>query len=319
MKRAWPYQEAEGLRNRLKDTTPRTVTFETGFGASGLPHIGTFSEVARTTWVRKAFEEMTGSSTRLIVFSDDMDGLKKVPLNMPNVEMLKLQVGKPVCTIPDPFGEMESFSAYMNRKLKEFLSAYGFDFQFQSAFDAYSSGQFDPGLRRLIERVEEVRNVILPTLGEENRDAWSPFFPICEECGRIYSTRVSRYFPEEAVVDYICDVATGEIPGCGNTGSVSILGGRAKVGWKVDWALRWFTYGIDYEMYGKDLIESAKLSAKILRILGGRPPQGLVFELFLDEKDKVTLGQSTRLPLEGGLHQFRTGGSERCSPLNSSS
>ena len=294
MKRAWPNQEAERLQNRLRDTTPRTVTFETGFGASGLPHIGTFSEVARTTWVRKTFEKMTGCPTELIVFSDDMDGLKKVPLNMPNAEMLEQHVGKPVCAIPDPYGELESFSAYMNRRLKEFLSTYGFDYRFQSAYDAYNSGQFDPGLRRLIERVEDVRNVILPTLREETRGNWSPFFPICEKCGRVNSTRVAGYHADEAGVDYVCDVPTGGVPGCGHAGSVSILGGKAKVGWKVDWALRWFTYGIDYEMYGKDLIESAKLSIKILRILGGRPPQGLVFELFLDEHGKKiskSLGQ----------------------------
>jgi lysyl-tRNA synthetase, class I len=288
---SWPFTEAGSLADRVRAAGGTGAVFETGFGPSGLPHIGTFAEVARTTWVRHAFERLTGMKSRLIAFSDDMDGLRKVPLNLPNQDMLLSNLGKPLCTIPDPFGEAESYSGYMNRKLKEFLDAYGFDYQFQSSRQAYTSGHFDEGLRILLRKVGEVRNVILPTLSEENRETWSPFFPICEHCGRVYSTHVTAYHPDESALEYVCDQETGTgtagaRPGCGHRASASVLGGKVKVGWKVDWALRWYCYGVDYEMYGKDLIESAKLSARIVRIMGKKPPIGLVYELFLDEEGK---------------------------------
>jgi lysyl-tRNA synthetase class 1 len=288
---SWPFAEARALLERVGAAGVPVATFETGFGPSGLPHIGTFAEVARTTWIRHALEHASGMKSRLIAFSDDMDGLRKVPLNMPNQEMLLRHLGEPLFTIPDPFGEAESYSGYMNRKLKEFLDAYGFEYQFQSSQQAYSLGHFDEGLTLLLRKVDEVRNVIIPTLSEENRETWSPFFPICASCGRVYSTRVTAYHAEDLTLEYLCDQETGSgtagaRPGCGHRAVTSVLGGKVKVGWKVDWALRWYSYGVDYEMYGKDLIESAKLSAKLVRLLGKKPPIGLVYELFLDEEGK---------------------------------
>jgi lysyl-tRNA synthetase class 1 len=285
---SWPFGEAELLKRRYPAPPPagKPVTFETGFGPSGLPHIGTFAEVARTTWVRRAFEELSGWPTRLVAFSDDMDGLRKVPLNMPNREMLEEHLGEPLCRIPDPFGERESYSGYMNGKLREFLDGYGFDYQFQSSSEAYGRGDFDEGLSLLLARVEEVLAVITPTLGEEKRAGWSTFFPICERCGRVYSTTVTGYHPQENTIDYVCDQAVGKRAGCGHRATTSVFGGRVKVGWKVDWALRWYSYEVGYEMYGKDLIESARLSGRLLRIMGRQPPVGLFYELFLDEEGR---------------------------------
>jgi lysyl-tRNA synthetase class 1 len=284
--RSWPFQEAAQIVKRRHPNGDRPVLFETGFGPSGLPHIGTFAEVARTTWVRRAFEHQTGIPTRLLAFSDDMDGLRKVPLNLPQSEMLETHLGKPLHSIPDPFGEQDSFSGYMNHKLREFLDTYRFDYEFQSSSEAYRRGDFDEGLQILLDKVEEVRQLIVPTLGEDKRMAWSPFFPSCPQCGSVYKTRVTGYHPERQSLDYVCDGELGSARGCGADGELSVLGGQVKVGWKVDWALRWFTYEVDYEMYGKDLIDSARLSGRIVRLMGKQPPVGLTYELFLDEEGK---------------------------------
>ncbi|MBD3308898.1 lysine--tRNA ligase [candidate division KSB3 bacterium] len=284
--KSWPFKEAQKLQKRFKAPPAQPVKFETGFGPSGLPHIGTFAEVARTTWVRHAFEQLTHWPTQLIAFSDDMDGLRKVPGNMPNPEMLAEHLGKPLCHIPDPFGQCESYSAYMNQKLQEFLDAYNFEYTFQSSYEAYTRGDFNAGLSLLLQHVEEVKAIILPTMSEEKQQDWSPFFPICEQCGRIYSTRVVGYHPENDTIDYSCDRQEGLVQCCGHQGTTSIHNGHVKVGWKVDWALRWYSYDISYEMYGKDLIESAKLSGKIERLMGKQPPNGFFYELFLDEEGR---------------------------------
>jgi lysyl-tRNA synthetase, class I len=283
---SWPFKEAQKLQKRFKTPPAGPVRFETGFGPSGLPHIGTFAEVARTTWVRHAFEHLTNWPTQLIAFSDDMDGLRKVPLNMPQQEMLQEHLGMPLCRIPDPFGQCESYSGYMNQKLREFLSAYGFDYTFQSSCEAYQRGDFNAGLAVILQHVEAIKGLILPTLGEEKRATWSPFFPLCERCGRVYSTRVVGYHPETNTLDYICDRAEKGCKACNYEGTTSIFDGRVKVGWKIDWALRWYSYEIAYEMYGKDLIESATLSGKIERLMGKQPPNGFFYELFLDEEGK---------------------------------
>jgi len=281
--KSWPFKEALKLQKRHMEPPERPVRFETGFGPSGLPHIGTFAEVARTTWVRQAFEFQTGWPTELIAFSDDMDGLRKVPLNMPQQQMLRENIGKPLCHIPDPFGECESYSAYMNQQLKRFLENYGFDYTFQSSEEAYTRGDFNEGLAIILKQVEDIKAIILPTMSVEKRRDWSPFFPICQKCGRINSTRVTDYHQNENTIDYACDREDGALKNCGHKGTTTIFNGAVKVGWKVDWALRWFSYGIGYEMYGKDLIDSAKLSGKITRVMGKQPPTGLFYELFLDE------------------------------------
>jgi lysyl-tRNA synthetase class 1 len=284
--KSWPFTEAQKLRKRYPEPPDIPVRFETGFGPSGMPHIGTFAEVARTTWVRYAFEFLTRWPTQLIAFSDDMDGLRKVPINLPRQEMLVENLGKPLCHVPDPFEECESYSAYMNNKLKEFLGSYKFDYVFQSSYEAYTQGHFNDGLAIILQKVEEVKSIILPTLSEKKRSNWSPFFPICDRCGRIYSTRVTAYHPEKNTIEYNCDREEGLVKSCGHKGTTSIFDGRVKVGWKIDWALRWYSYDIGYEMYGKDLIESAKLSGKIVRLMGKKPPTGLFYELFLDEEGR---------------------------------
>ena len=284
--KAWPFQEARQILKKRAAKDDRPILFETGFGPSGLPHIGTFAEVARTTWVRQAFVHLTGRPTRLLAFSDDMDGLRKVPLNLPQGDMLAQHLGKPLHAIPDPFESSTSFSGYMNDKLREFLDIYGFDYEFQSSHQAYSRGDFDEGLAVLLDRVEEVRALILPTLREENRAEWSPFFPVCPRCSSVSATRVKGYHPERGTLDFVCESKADGVNGCGASGELSVLGGQAKVGWKVDWALRWYTYEVDYEMYGKDLIDSARLSGRIVRLMGKQPPAGLTYELFLDEEGR---------------------------------
>lgn len=280
---SWPFKEAQKLTKRFPRPPERPVRFETGFGPSGMPHIGTFAEIARTTWVRHALEHMTGWPTELIAFSDDMDGLRKVPLNLPQREMLTEHLGKPLCRIPDPFGERDSYSGYMNNKLKEFLDRYQFDYTFRNSYEAYTRGDFNEGLSIILQKVDAVKDVILPTMSKEKQRDWSPFFPICEACGRINSTRVTGYHPRSDTIDYACDREDGALKSCGHRGGTSIHDGHVKVGWKIDWALRWYSYDIDYEMYGKDLIDSARLSGRIVRLMGKQPPAGLFYELFLDE------------------------------------
>lgn len=284
--KSWPFQEAQKLQKRFGQLASLPVRFETGFGPSGMPHIGTFAEVARTTWVRHAFEFLTQWPTQLIAFSDDMDGLRKVPLNMPQQEMLAENLGKPLCRIPDPFGECESYSDYMNKKLNEFLDSYQFDYTFQSSYEAYTRGDFNEGLAIILRKVEDIKAIILPTMSAEKRTNWSPFFPICEKCSRINSTRVIHYHPENNTIEYRCDREEGPVKSCGHKGTTSIFDGHVKVGWKIDWALRWYSYDIGYEMYGKDLIESATLSGKIVRLMGKQPPIGQFYELFLDEEGR---------------------------------
>ena len=284
----WPFVEAMRIRDRLQKIGGRTVTAETGYGPSGLPHIGTFGEVARTSFVLQALSVLEpGISSRIVAFSDDMDGLREVPKNLPNAAMLQGHLGKPLTSIPDPFGEEKSFAHYMNRKLREFLDSYGFRYEFASSTEKYAAGAFDEGLRRIMRHYEEISDLFKATIAEEKRAAWSPFFPICESCGRIYSTRVTGIDRDACTVSYACDAPlAGKYQSCGHTGTRSILSGGCKVGWKVDWALRWYCLGIDYEMHGEDLLESARLSSRIVKILGGEPPELFKYELFLDEKGK---------------------------------
>ncbi|HKY33105.1 MAG TPA: lysine--tRNA ligase [Candidatus Polarisedimenticolia bacterium] len=301
-KTLWPYEEAGRVLRSCGEAG--RIVLETGYGPSGAPHIGTFAEVARTSWVGSALEEIGGKPWTLIAFSDDMDGLRKVPLNMPR-EALEPHLGKPLSSVPDPFGCHASYAAHNNARLREMLDRFGFLYTFKSSTEQYAGGHFDEGLARIMRRYEEVREIILPTIREEKRAAWSPFFPVCERCGRINGTRVTGRDPERLTVSYVCEGdqggAVGDEPagdeeaapgrsGCGHRAETSILGGRAKVGWKVDWALRWFSLGVHYEMYGKDLIESAALSTRICRLIAGKDgPRGPVqsfYEMFLDEEGR---------------------------------
>ncbi len=284
----WPYVEARRIINRLKHQNKTAVTAQTGYGPSGLPHIGTFGEVARTSFVLQALEILEpGIKRHLISFSDDMDGLREVPKNLPNHEMIAKHLGKPLTSIPDPFGEEESFAHYMNRKLQEFLDSFGFEYEFASSTEKYRSGLFNDGLKRILFKHEKITKLFTKTISKEKRATWSPFFPICENCGKIYSTTVTGYNLSCNTITYVCDsTVEGKYKACGHSGEVSVLDGKCKVGWKVDWALRWFALDIDYEMHGEDLVESGRLSSKIVKEIGGRPPELFKYELFLDETGK---------------------------------
>jgi lysyl-tRNA synthetase class 1 len=295
--KAWPYEEARKLLKRWPDGKPdgEAMLFETGYGPSGLPHIGTFNEVLRTTFVRRAYEELTGGApSRLIAFSDDMDGLRKVPDNVPNQAMLAEHLGKPLTRIPDPFGSHESFAHHNNAMLRSFLDRFGFDYEFLSATDCYSSGRFDAIIRQVLRTWDGVMGVMLPTLREERRQTYSPLLPVSPSSGRVLQVPVE-----------VADSEAGTIRFTDEDGAIveqSALGGMSKLQWKVDWAARWVALGVDYEMAGKDLIDSVVQSGKIARVLGGRAPEGFNYEMFLDEKgEKISKSKGNGLSLEEWL------------------
>ena len=271
------------------------MIFETGYGPSGLPHIGTWNEVARTTFVRRAYEELTGGApSRLIAFSDDMDGLRKVPDNVPNQAMLTEHLGKPLTRIPDPFGTHESFAHHNNAMLRTFLDRFGFDYEFLSSTDCYASGQFDEVIRKILRAWDAIMGVMLPTLGEDRRRTYSPVLPISPTTGRVLQTAVDVIDAEAGLIAFDDED--------GDRAEQSAFGGQAKLQWKVDWAARWVALGVDYEMSGKDLIDSVVQSGKIARILGGRPPEGFNYEMFLDEKgEKISKSKGNGLSLEDWL------------------
>ena len=280
----WPHKEAQRVAKQWQ-THEGDIIFETGYGPSGLPHIGTFAEVARTTYVMDAFKhQFPDKKLHLIVFSDDMDGLRSLPENIPNHAMLSKHLGQPLSSIPDPFEKKESFAHYMNSQLRHFLDHYGFNYEFLSSTETYKAGRFDEGLKRVMDNYEAIHQLFTAEIAADKRASWSPFFPICAECGAIYTTRVMGFDAKKYTVHYRCDQDNqGKFSPCGHEGEVPVTGGHVKVGWKVDWALRWFSLGVHYEMYGKDLLHSAKLSSQICRIIGGRPPTTYKYELFLDE------------------------------------
>jgi lysyl-tRNA synthetase class 1 len=293
--RAWPFEEAAKVADRLAARGKSEALFETGYGPSGLPHIGTFGEVARTTWVRRAFERMTGLPSRLVAFSDDMDGLRKVPDNVPNKDLLAQHLGKPLTRVPDPFGTHPSFGEHNNARLRSFLDAFGFEYEFASSTDYYRSGRFDAALLRMAERHDEVRDVILPTLGSERRATYSPFLPIHPETGVVMQVPMEEVRPAD-------DTLVWTDPDTGKRYETRITGGHCKAQWKADWALRWYALEVDYEMSGKDLIDSVRLSSQICRVLGGEPPVTLTYELFNDELgQKISKSKGNGLTIEQWL------------------
>ena len=295
---AWPFAEARFLWDERLNTSPPEkgyVLFETGYGPSGLPHIGTFGEVVRTTMVRRAFEVLVpGIQTKLFAFSDDMDGLRKVPDNVPNQDMVAAHLGKPLTAIPDPFGTHDSFGAHNNARLRSFLDSFGFDYDFKSATEVYKSGVFDTALRRVLECYDEVTAVILPTLGPERRATYSPFLPVCAKTGVVLQVSIIHRDVDAGTVVYKDDD--------GKSVEVPVTGGHCKLQWKCDWAMRWYALGVDYEMSGKDLIDSVRLSGQICRILGGTPPANLTYEFFLDEQgQKISKSKGNGLAVEDWL------------------
>ncbi|HEX3431377.1 MAG TPA: lysine--tRNA ligase [Rhizomicrobium sp.] len=295
----WPFEEARKVLARMERrekrslSAPGAVIFETGYGPSGLPHIGTFGEVARTSWVRRAFALMSEMETHLYSFSDDMDGLRKVPGNVPNQDMLRDHLGLPLTSVPDPFGTHESYGAHNNARLRAFLDSFGFEYEFLSATECYKSGRFDTALLRVLGNYEKVRDVVLPTLGAERRATYSPFLPICPRTGRVLQVPVVAWNAERGTIVYEDN---------GHREEVAVTGGHCKLQWKADWAMRWLALGVDYEMSGKDLISSVELSSKIIRALGAEPPEGFNYELFLDENgERISKSRGNGLSIEEWL------------------
>ena len=293
--KAWPFEEARRVADRLAASGKAEALFETGYGPSGLPHIGTFGEVARTSWVRHAFGVLTGKPSRLLAFSDDMDGLRKVPDNVPNPDMLKAYLGQRLTSVPDPFGTHASFGAHNNARLRAFLDRFGFDYEFASSTEYYHAGTFDAALLRVLERHEAVVAAVLPTLRAERAGTYSPFLPIHPRTGQVMQVRIEQTDPAAGTIAW-------RDPADGAWFETKVTGGAAKLQWKADWAMRWHALGVDYEMSGKDLIDSVKLSSKICRILGGKPPETLTYELFLDEHgQKISKSRGNGLTVDEWL------------------
>jgi lysyl-tRNA synthetase class 1 len=294
---AWPFEQAKQIVARLKKKPKDEVLFETGYGPSGLPHIGTFGEVARTTMVRHAFRVLTEDKikTRLLAFSDDMDGLRKVPDNVPNKEMLAQDLGKPLTKVRDPFGTHPSFGEHNNARLRAFLDAFGFEYEFASATQYYTSGRFDATLLKVLDKIDDVMAIMLPSLREERAASYSPFLPISPRTGIVLQVPIVEHDKKNGTVSY-------DDPDTKERVTVPVTGGHCKLQWKPDWAMRWVALGVDYEMAGKDLIDSVKLSAQIARALGGMPPEGFNYELFLDEKgQKISKSKGNGLTIEEWL------------------
>ena len=299
--KAWPFEEARkivkrypgGKRDAAGNLVP--VLFETGYGPSGLPHIGTFQEVLRTTLVRRAYEVLTGGHpTRLVAFSDDMDGLRKVPDNVPNKGLLAAYIGHPLSRIPDPFATHESFAHHNNAMLRAFLDRFGFDYEFVSASDRYNAGGFDDALKNVLRHYDAIMGIMLPTLREERRKTYSPVLPVSPTNHQVLQVPVEVVDADAGLIRF--EDVTGEMV------EQSILGGRSKLQWKVDWAMRWVALGVDYEMCGKDLTDSVTQSGRIAQVLGGRRPEGLIYELFLDEKgEKISKSKGNGLTIEQWL------------------
>ena len=292
---SWPFVEVRKLLKDRKDIIKKKnkITFQTGYGPSGLPHIGTFGEVARTTMMINALNHIQKIDHELITFSDDMDGLRKVPENIPNEKILKENLGKPLTSIPDPFKKFSSFGEHNNEMLKKFLKKFNFKFTFKSSTENYKKGIFNASLIRVLEKYDEIMNIILPTLRAERRKTYCPFLPICPKTGKVLEIPLISM-----------DKKTGKVIFDNNDEKIetSILDGNCKLQWKVDWAMRWFTFDVDFEMYGKDLTESAILSSKICRALGKNSPNGFAYELFLDEKgEKISKSKGNGISIEQWL------------------
>ncbi len=294
--KAWPVAEAARLLERVGAAPPEKgyVLFETGYGPSGLPHIGTFAEVFRTSLVRQAFARLSDLPTKLFAFSDDMDGLRAVPDNIPHADMVAQHLQRPLTSIPDPFGTAESYGAHMNQRMRAFLDWLGFENTFVSATECYRSGRFNAMLLRLLERHDAVRDVVLPGLGSERRETYSPILPVCPETGRVLQVPLLATDPAAGTITYRNEA--------GRVVEQPVTDGQAKLQWRADWAMRWAALGVDYEMYGKDLIDSVRTSSQICRILGAVPPEGFSYELFLDENGhKISKSKGNGMTVEEWL------------------
>ena len=292
---AWPFVEAKKLLRERKSLIEKKgkITLQTGYGPSGLPHIGTFGEVARTSMMVNALNQMSEFPTEIITFSDDMDGLRKVPDNIPNKKLLDDNLHKPLTQVPDPFEKFNSFGEHNNEMLKTFLDSFKFKYKFQSSSILYKSGFFNPTLKIILENYEGIMNIIIPTLGKERQQTYSPFLPICPDTGHVLEIPVLEIDKKKSRIVF---------DNKGNKLEASILDGNCKLQWKVDWAMRWYALDVDFEMYGKDLIESAILSSKIINLIGKKNPSGFAYELFLDEKgEKISKSKGNGITIDQWL------------------
>ena len=292
---AWPFVEAKKLLRERKSFIDKKgkIILQTGYGPSGLPHIGTFGEVARTSMMVNALKQLTDIPTEIITFSDDMDGFRKVPENVPNQELLNNNLHKPLTQVPDPFEKFLSFGEHNNEMLKDFLNKFNFEYNFQSSSVLYKSGFFNPTLQIILENYQGIMDIILPTLGKERQKTYSPFLPICPDTGKVLEIPVLEILKEKSKIIFDNN---------GKKLEVSIFDGNCKLQWKVDWAMRWYALDIDFEMYGKDLIESAILSSKIIKLIGKTNPSGFAYELFLDEKgEKISKSKGNGITIDQWL------------------
>ena len=292
---AWPFVEAKKMLRERKSFIEKKgkITLQTGYGPSGLPHIGTFAEVARTSMLVNALSQLSNLPTEIITFSDDMDGLRKVPDNVPNHKLLSDNLHKPLTQVPDPFEKFDSFGEHNNEMLKNFLDSFKFKYNFQSSTTLYKNGFFNPTLKIILENYEGIMNIIIPTLGKERQQTYSPFLPICPDTGHVLEVPVLEIDKEKSKIIF---------DNKGKKLEVSILDGNCKLQWKVDWAMRWYALDVDFEMYGKDLIESAVLSTKIINLIGKKNPSGFAYELFLDEKgEKISKSKGNGITIDQWL------------------
>ena len=292
---AWPFVEAKKLLRERKSFIEKKgkITLQTGYGPSGLPHIGTFGEVARTSMMVNALNQLTDLPTEIITFSDDMDGLRKVPENVPKKDLLEKNLHKPLTQVPDPFNKFDSFGEHNNEMLKTFLNSFNFKYIFKSSTSLYKSGFFNSTLQIILKNYEGVMDIILPTLGKERQKTYSPFLPICPDTGQVLEIPVKELDIKNSKIIFNNN---------GKELETNILDGNCKLQWKVDWAMRWYALDIDFEMYGKDLIESAILSSKIIKLIGKTNPSGFAYELFLDEKgEKISKSKGNGITIDQWL------------------
>ena len=292
---AWPFVEAKKILRERKSSIEKKgkIILQTGYGPSGLPHIGTFGEVARTSMVVNALNQLTDIPKEIITFSDDMDGLRKVPDNVPNQDLLNNNLHKPLTEVPDPFNKYKSFGEHNNEMLKKFLNQFNFKYKFKSSTELYKSGKFNETLKIILKNYEEIMNIIIPTLGKERQKTYSPFLPICPDTGMVLEIPIIKIDEEKSIIIF---------DNKGKKLEKSILDGHCKLQWKVDWAMRWYALDVDFEMYGKDLIESAILSTKIIKLLGKSNPSGFAYELFLDEKgEKISKSKGNGITIDEWL------------------
>ena len=292
---AWPFVEAKKMLRERKSFIDKKgkIILQTGYGPSGLPHIGTFGEVARTSMMVNALKQLTDIPTEIITFSDDMDGLRKVPENVPNQELLNNNLHKPLTQVPDPFEKFASFGEHNNEMLQDFLNKFNFEYNFKSSSVLYKSGFFNSTLQIILENYQGIMDIILPTLGKERQRTYSPFLPICPNTGKVLEIPVLEILKDKSKIIFDNN---------GEKLETSILDGNCKLQWKVDWAMRWYALDIDFEMYGKDLIESAILSSRIVKLIGKTNPSGFAYELFLDEKgEKISKSKGNGITIDQWL------------------